>query len=578
MKKSRITGLLGLLLAACGILAAACGGAEASPREGENQESQAAPAPEEQTASPEAARGKADLLLPEWQEPLALFSVPAPPVQGEEGSPWQARGGWLYRLTLDQFYQGVQGLSGQAFTETSLPGVPLGPGMVDPRGNLLILTDNGYLVSQALPDSERILPRGQELPLGEVLTKEPLFQQAWTAPVLAGEGLFFLADSRLTLLSLKDQTPRWSRDLAGPEAPPEDLPQDDAFLAAGPGLLFYSPGGEEGGRLYDAETGDELWRLEEPLAGEPLFIKDRLFVPVRDEKEGSLKTAAFQAETGRQVWRETLGSAGERGSLISNGQVLALLLSGSEGRAQRMAAMDPRRGTLLWETPLPGAFPAGLAIDQQGSGRGLAVVSRRGIFQMLDLSTGKSLWQYEDLPGEPSGLTLSSRGAFVSLRTGQWLLFSQDEMVRRRVKDTLAAGASSESSGAEAEGGASFSQGDGGGRPADENRLPADGETYSYVLSGAEGLLLSVQVESSGTYHFYSPGIEEFPVHLILINDQGREVETNFEHSGLDEGFSFALEAGVPYQLKVEPLAGEGEVRLTLFSTREPGGSGDSGP
>jgi quinohemoprotein ethanol dehydrogenase len=125
-------------------------------------------------------------------------------------------------------------------------------------------------------------------------------------------------------------------------------------------------------------------------------------------------TSAYDARTGRQLWqydpkvprqfaRWTCCDVVSRGLALSNGKVVIATLDG------RLIALDARNGTPLWETQTldhegpysvtgaPRVFNGKVVIGNAGADFGA-----RGYVTAYDLETGKRLWRFYTVPGDPA--------------------------------------------------------------------------------------------------------------------------------------------------------------------------------
>lgn len=185
----------------------------------------------------------------------------------------------------------------------------------------------------------------QPAPL-EALTPTIAGRQVWRAKVAgigfplvasARNGAFFVGDDKGTVLALDAETgaERW-RASAG------------AALSAGVGSDGrFAVVVTEDNEVVSFDAGREVWRRRVPsrVVTPPYVAGERAFVMSVDRA-----VHAFDVGDGRRLW--TLQRPGDaltlsQASVISAYQNTLLVAQGA-----RLAALDPLRGSLLWETPL----------------------------------------------------------------------------------------------------------------------------------------------------------------------------------------------------------------------------------
>lgn len=135
-------------------------------------------------------------------------------------------------------------------------------------------------------------------------------------------------------------------------------------------------------QALDAETGDELWHYARQLPENAVattkrgmaLYGDRLFIGTSD-----LHEIALDIKTGHVMWDHPLAAAGESGSILTGGPLVAKgkVMQGMAGRAaggNYIVALDARTGKEVWRfhtIPRPGQ-PGG------DSWNGLPVEKRQG--------------------------------------------------------------------------------------------------------------------------------------------------------------------------------------------------------
>ena len=122
---------------------------------------------------------------------------------------------------------------------------------------------------------------------------------------------------------------------------------------------------------------------------------------------------AVDARTGKQLWQsdpESNRSAAaccgvvNRGLALYEGKVIAPVLDG------RLRALDIRDGKLLWETRVtPTNLPYTITMAPRVIKGGRVIIGAsggeyavRGFFAAFDATTGKELWKFYTVPGDPS--------------------------------------------------------------------------------------------------------------------------------------------------------------------------------
>ncbi len=156
------------------------------------------------------------------------------------------------------------------------------------------------------------------------------------------DGVFFVAASDGEVLALQAETGAvlWRAAAGGP-------------IAAGVGSDGrYTSVVTRTNEVVTFDGGREIWRKRVPssVVTPPLVAGERVFVMGVDRA-----VHAFDALDGRRLW--TLQRPGEALTLAQAGVVTAFRNSLLVGQGQRLAAVDPLRGTVQWEVPM--ASPRG---------------------------------------------------------------------------------------------------------------------------------------------------------------------------------------------------------------------------
>jgi len=185
----------------------------------------------------------------------------------------------------------------------------------------------------------------------QTLTPTIAGKQVWSASVnsvrfplvvAVRNGNFFVAGTDGTVLALEAETGRevWRGDAGTP-------------LAAGVGSdgRFASVVTRDN-EVVTFDAGKLLWRQRVPsrVVTPPLVAGERVFVMSVDRA-----VHAFDALDGRRLW--TLQRPGDALTLSQAGVIAAYKNNLLVGQGSRLAALDPLKGTLLWEAPM--ASPRG---------------------------------------------------------------------------------------------------------------------------------------------------------------------------------------------------------------------------
>jgi outer membrane protein assembly factor BamB len=160
--------------------------------------------------------------------------------------------------------------------------------------------------------------------------------------VAAKNGRFYVAGTDGTVLALDAETGNevWRADAKAP-------------LAAGVGSDGrFASVATRNNEVVVFDAGREVWRKRVPsrVVTPPLVAGERVFVMTVDRV-----VHAFDALDGRKLW--SLQRPGDALTLAQAGVLATYKNSLLVGQGVRLAAVDPLRGTLLWETPM--ASPRG---------------------------------------------------------------------------------------------------------------------------------------------------------------------------------------------------------------------------
>ncbi len=517
-----------------GSLVLSCGGAKGSdPAEDAPGAASAGDAQTEGLPSPEAAVGAEGPALPEF---------PMNSGEGGLGLGGAARSGWMNEPALKEWTAPV-------WSRETLRGPAWAPGIVKPGGAAADSPAEEILI---LPGWHQTL-EGWNPYTGERLWRCLLPGMPLSRPIAAGGSLYVLtangylaeiesAGGRMTL------TP-WDKE-----------PIQSGIVSDG-GRLFFAAGGEL--LAQDRETGKILWR--QPAEGLQRLTLNRgvlaaagpdrtVLRQTMDGKEilvweegGSLavppilmngkifaalsggEALCLDADTGRQIWR-----TGAAGPVVQILLTRKLLLRAEKGG--RITAFHRGKGGAVWERQFSSGIGGMSAVP------GAVYVSCRGgeLYALHPGEGGRDLWM-EDTGGILSvaplpwkeGVLLSGEGEDGS---GRLILLSQAVEAPREGKGP---------SGGE---GASGGEGNGQGQPA---VIKADGKVRQFRMEG-KSRRFTIKMDEAGRYNVYSPTIAEDPLWMVLMDDEGRELATNFEHSEIRGGFLYTFQEGKDYTLRVE--------------------------
>ena len=152
---------------------------------------------------------------------------------------------------------------------------------------------------------------------------------------------------------------------------------------------------------------------------------------------------AVDARTGKELWRfdpkvdRAFSTPGEnrgiccgvvnRGVALHDGKVLAPVIDG------RMVALDARSGRVLWSTRLLPEDSTGYSITMAPRVAGNNVIigtaggeftPHRGFFAALDVNSGREVWRFYTVPGDPSKpFEHADLKAAAQTWTGEWWKF-----------------------------------------------------------------------------------------------------------------------------------------------------------
>jgi cellulose synthase operon protein C len=216
--------------------------------------------------------------------------------------------------------------------------------------------------------------------------------------LLAGDLVIAAADNVLTAVDLSTGEDRWRTDAAASSERPPSLSLVDA-------TLFIET--ESGTNAYDPMTGRVLFStatriMSAAASKELLAVADRTTIEARDQRTGEVR------------WKRTLANPTARDPILVGDDDSVFVV---EDGAQ-LAALETKRGTVLWRT----ALAWGPATDvAAAAGQGSVCVFAGGTLECWDSKTGDRRWRRRDERGElgdrwnPS-LTIGGDRAVVAAR------------------------------------------------------------------------------------------------------------------------------------------------------------------
>jgi outer membrane protein assembly factor BamB len=281
-----------------------------------------------------------------------------------------------------------------------------------------------------------------------VIWKVPVPGSGNSSPIVWGDRIFLTTardgGRRLSLLAFRRSDGQQLWETFAPDGSAEFVHQKNGHASATPstdGKLVYASFGSRGLMAFDFD-GKLVWRQDlGPMnnywgtAGSPLLYKDRIIL-YQDHQRGRSFIAAFDAATGKQIWRTsrdaTVGwgtpvaiRSGSRDEIVVNGQYAVVaydpdngrelwrvngttievtptivvghgLLFSSSGRAGPTLAIRPggqgdvTQSHLVWSSPRGSPFiPSPILVGDH-----LYMVNdMTSIATSFDAKTGKTMWQ-----------------------------------------------------------------------------------------------------------------------------------------------------------------------------------------
>jgi len=313
--------------------------------------------------------------------------------------------------------------------------------------------------------------------------------------VAARGGRFFVADGAGTVVAVQADsgTELWRGDAGAPLT--AGVGSDGRFAAVV----------TRNNEVVAFEGGKVLWRqrVSSRVVTAPLVAGERVFVLAVDRSVN-----AFDAADGRLLWR--LQRPGDSLTLAQAGVLGAFANQLLVGQGARLAAVDPARGSVVWEVPL--ATPRGSneverLADLVGPpvrvGERLCARAFQSAVGCVDVSRGTSLWSrnvggIQSVGGDDGRVY----GADASDRITAWnaasgdIVWTHERLLNRGLSGAVAAGPGVVFG--DAEGFVHFLAGSSG---ETLQRLPTDGSAVVGTPVVAGGILL-VTTRAGGLFAF----------------------------------------------------------------------------
>lgn len=159
---------------------------------------------------------------------------------------------------------------------------------------------------------------------------------------------------------------------------------------------------------WSMNTGSNIYMCS------PVIGDGRLFIATQDDDNlEKCNVVAFDAATGRQLWRYKLNNSVKGSIVYDNGVVIA-----ADG-SHRVYAIDGASGKLRWEQQLAEfILPInlhGLAVQD-----GVVYAGQSGSFTALDSKTGTILWKNRAWSGGEGSTSTVTVGSGAVLASGHW--------------------------------------------------------------------------------------------------------------------------------------------------------------
>jgi alcohol dehydrogenase (cytochrome c) len=216
-----------------------------------------------------------------------------------------------------------------------------------------------------------------------------------SAPVVVDGTIYIVtADDRVLAFDAVTGAVKWTHDPS--VAPlPNRIFRGSAAVVTGFGLVFYGMGNNHLVAL-DMATGREVWDVEiesrDQCSCQPshglLLVKDKLVVGVRGDVAHRGYVNAFDARTGRQLWRWwTVPGPGEPGHDSWSGDLWKV----GGGASWYTGSYDPKLNLIYWGTANPQPIMGGMDRGDKLWTNSLVA---------LDADTGRLKWGFQEAPGD----------------------------------------------------------------------------------------------------------------------------------------------------------------------------------
>jgi outer membrane protein assembly factor BamB len=383
------------------------------------------------------------------------------------------------------------------------------------------------------------------------------------SPVFAAgayeDGFFFSTDTggRVYALDALTGTPKWTAETGGRIIAAPLLYEDRIIVGNEKGVLsafdqkdgipvwtqffahsIYAPPSAGAGAVYigteggvaaavSIADGSILWQgnVDGPVFGSLVFYGDVLV-------GGTLSGGYFalDAKTGSRIWEQKTQASFFASPAVKDGFAVFGDLGGS------LFSVDLRSGLLRWRVSLfePIALSP-LFVD----GRILAATEDSFLY-LLDEFSGETAGR-TGVPGRITSGPVSLDGVlYLGTAEGRLLIMEGTPAVKAGSPQTAV-------------------------KPIFDSypNLPSDGKETEVFLSST-GQNIRFAPSPGGVYYIEVPEEPLRAVAVKLIDQDGAEIESNFEYSAMTRGFSYRFDSSHQYILRIEPLHQE----EGLFSVR----------
>jgi alcohol dehydrogenase (cytochrome c) len=216
-----------------------------------------------------------------------------------------------------------------------------------------------------------------------------------TAPVVVDGALYIVtSDDRVLAFDAATGEPKWT--YSPPVAPPPNrILRGSAAVAVAFGLVYYGTGDNHVVAI-DARTGREVWDVEVEDRDQCscqtshglLVVRDKVVVGVRGDVAHRGYVNAYDARTGRHVWRWwTVPGPGERGHESWTGD----LWKHGGGATWYTASYDPKLNLIYYGVANPQPIMGGTDPGDKLWTNSIVAI---------DADTGKLKWGFQEAPGD----------------------------------------------------------------------------------------------------------------------------------------------------------------------------------